>query len=161
MALPSARHVAARPSRRGVRAGRAEIAARAFGAADLLVELDSGFRIANAAGAADSLIGREAGAVIGLSVTELVSPQDRPRLLDGMRRSVDSGRFGGPGHIGGMVVRLARPDGLAPHVRLAGYRPPGEGRGWHLAFRLHSCYQCPMSETVAADGRAACADAET
>lgn len=140
MALPSARLVAVPPSRGEAPAGRAEIAARAFGAADLLVELDSGLRIVSVAGAADSLIGRDAGTLVGLPATELVSPQDRPQLLDELRQA------GGPKHLGAMVVRLRRADGLAPHVRLAGYRPPGAGRYWHLAFRLHSCYQCPMAE---------------
>lgn len=154
MALPSARIAVAPPSRGEVRAGRAEIVARAFGAADLLVELDSGFRVVNAAGAANALIGRDAEALIGLPATDLVIPQDRPRLLEELRQT------GAPKHLGAMVVRLRRLDGLTPHVRVAGYRPPGKRGCWHLAFRLHSCYRCPEAETDSSVDTAVCADAE-
>ncbi len=59
---------------------RDRFVALAFAAADVLLELDGALRIRYAAGATHALLGREANALIGASLPDLIVEDDRERL---------------------------------------------------------------------------------
>ncbi|GGF51313.1 diguanylate phosphodiesterase [Aliidongia dinghuensis] len=111
-----------------IRADRDRFVAFAFAAADLLIELDANRRIVFATGAAQTLIGVAASALVGRPFVGLFPPADQSfaaRVLDGLAQTE---------RIEPIVIPLARPDGGATRVSLGGCRFGGATSHYYLSL---------------------------
>ena len=111
-----------------VRAERNRFVAFAFAAADLLVELENPGLIRFAAGATESMLGRSAGALNGVTFTDLVMPDDRREWADLIQQLAPAQRFE-PSHL-----RLIDAAGRPRPVRISGYRLPDRPDRLYLAI---------------------------
>src|SRR3954469_20009015 len=89
-------------------AERERYAAFAFAVADLLVETDAAGSVRFAAGAVRAFAGREAEALLGGPVADLVGAADRP-LIERMVADAAAGGRAGPALGGGPAGRAAPP----------------------------------------------------
>ncbi len=92
---------------------RDRFVALAFAAADVLIELDRDFRIRYAAGATQALLGREANALVGKGLFDLVIEDDRDRLRTALAAAPPGARM--------RPVTLRLNGGKGPPVLAAGY----------------------------------------
>ncbi len=117
-----------------LRVERDRFVALAFAAADVLVELDGALRVRYAAGATQGLFGREAEALVGAPLFDLIAEADRARLRAALL-SVPSGARMRP-----IAVRLA--NRAAPPMLAAGYHAADADETHYLALSVET----PRSE---------------
>jgi EAL domain-containing protein (putative c-di-GMP-specific phosphodiesterase class I) len=111
-----------------LRAERDRFVAFAFAAADVLVELDAGFRIQYVSGAAAALTGRSPQELIDTSFFELIEPSERA-MARAFLTSLAIGRRMTP-----VAIRLA--GGKFPSVALGGCRLPAQEARYHLSLTI-------------------------
>lgn len=113
-----------------VRAARDRFVAFAFCAADILLELDSKFRVTYAGGATTAMTGRPADELVGASAFDLVPDHDRDLLRRLLERAIAGERLE---HTG---IRLIGPDGPTFPMHLLGYYLPDLDGRYFLALRM-------------------------
>ena len=122
---------AASPSQ-AIRAERDRFVALAFCWADVLIELDTDETVVFAGGPWGPLIGRDADALKGLAMGDLIAEQDQSlvRALLGLARK--------KGRIENAAVRLQGTKGATQPLSFSGYRLDDLGGHYFLAFRVGS-----------------------
>ena len=122
---------AASPSQ-AIRAERDRFVALAFCWADVLIELDTDETVVFAGGPWGPLIGRDADALKGLALGDLIAEQDQSlvRALLGLARK--------KGRIENAAVRLQGTKGTTQPLSFSGYRLDDLGGHYFLAFRVGS-----------------------
>lgn len=123
-----------------LRAERDRFVAFAFAAADVLIELDAGFRIKFVSGAAAALTARTSEALIDTSFFDVVEPAERSMV----RAFLTSLAVGG--RLTPVAVRLA--GNTVPSVALGGCRLPAQEARYHISLTI----PVPPVSYVAAEG---------
>lgn len=109
---------------------RDRFVALAFCAADILLEVNTAYAITYAAGATKALTGASPAELTGRSLTDIISPADRP-LFGELVRGMSSGKRLDP-----ISVRLAGTGGLTVPLLLTGYHLPELPNSFFFALRL-------------------------
>jgi EAL domain-containing protein (putative c-di-GMP-specific phosphodiesterase class I) len=115
-------------SMEALRGERDRFVAFAFAAADLLLELDAGFRIRFVSGAAAALTARSPGDLVDTSFFDLVSPAERPMVRAFLTALAVGGRMTPAS------VRLA--GSKVPSVVLGGCRLPAQEERYHVSLSI-------------------------
>jgi EAL domain-containing protein (putative c-di-GMP-specific phosphodiesterase class I) len=111
-----------------LRGERDRFVAFAFAAADLLFELDAGFRIRFVSGAAAALTTRSPDALIDTSFFDLIAPAERPMVRAFLTALAVGGRMTPA------AIRLA--DSKVPSVVLGGCRLPAHEERYHVSLSI-------------------------
>ena len=139
-----------------IRAERDHFVALAFCWADVLIELDADETVVFAAGPWGPLIGRDAGALKGLALGDLIAEQDRSlvRALLGLA--------GKKGRMENAAVRLRGASGATQPLSFSGYRLDELGGHYFLAFRIGSPGRAASSDApIIRDAESGLYDAES
>ncbi len=110
-------------------AARERFVAFAFCWADILIELDSSYKVLFAAGATNALLGMDATGLIGQDFMATVSPKDRV-LVDQLLHMTSK-----RGRIDNVTIRLKGTKGLTAPMSFAGYMLPDLKDHFFLALR--------------------------
>jgi len=129
-------------SAEALRGERDRFVAFAFAAADLLLELDAGFRIRFVGGAAAALTARSPDELIDSSFFDLVAPQERPMVRAFLTALAVGGRMTPA------AIRLA--ESKVPSVVLGGCRLPAQEERYHVSLSIP--VPAAPSEPVAVGG---------
>ena len=143
-------------SAQAIRSERDRFVALAFCWADVLIELDADEKVIFAGGPWGPLIGRDAGALTGLALGDLIAEQDRSLVheLLGLARK--------KGRIENAAVRLQGARGATQPLSFSGYRLDELGVHYFLAFRIGSPGRVGSSDTpVVRDTESGLYDAES
>jgi EAL domain-containing protein (putative c-di-GMP-specific phosphodiesterase class I) len=135
-----------------LRGERDRFVAFAFAAADLLLELDAGFRIRFLSGAAAALTGRSPDELIDVSFFDLVAPTERPMVRAFLTALAVGGRMTPA------AVRLA--GSKVPSVVLGGCRLPAQEERYHVSLSI-PVPAAPPEPAVAAGTESGLPDRDT
>jgi hypothetical protein len=139
-----------------IRAERDHFVALAFCWSDVLIELDADETVVFAAGPWGPLIGRDAGALKGLALGDLIAGQDRSlvRALLGLA--------GKKGRMENAAIRLRGARGATQPLSFSGYRLDELGGHYFLAFRIRSPGRAASSDApIIRDAESGLYDAES
>jgi EAL domain-containing protein (putative c-di-GMP-specific phosphodiesterase class I) len=139
-------------SMEALRGERDRFVAFAFAAADLLIELDAGFRIRFLSGAAAALTGRSPDELIDVSFFDLVAPTERPMVRAFLTALAVGGRMTPA------AVRLA--GSKVPSVVLGGCRLPAQEERYHVSLSI-PVPAAPPEPAVAAGTESGLPDRDT
>jgi EAL domain-containing protein (putative c-di-GMP-specific phosphodiesterase class I) len=139
-------------SMEALRGERDRFVAFAFAAADLLIELDAGFRIRFLSGAAAALTGRSPDELIDVSFFDLVAPTERPMVRAFLTALAVGGRMTPA------AVRLA--GSKVPSVVLGGCRLPAQEERYHVSLSI-PVPAAPLEPAVAAGTESGLPDRDT
>ena len=115
-----------------LRRERDRFVALAFCAADVLVEINSDQNISFAAGATQSLIGKEPEALVGTSFLDFIHPDNEILVREHLANMTPGTR------LDSVQVQLAEVSGAALPVAMTGYHLPDMPGHHYFAFRLVS-----------------------